>query len=788
MLAEYQLSAADCLALERDGCARSLVRFVKEAWHVVEPGQPYVHGWHIDAVAEHLAAITSGEITRLLINVPPGTMKSLLTAVFWPAWEWGPKGKPATRYVATSHAEPLAIRDNLRCRRLIQSQWYQERWGDEVQLTTDQSEKKNFENTATGFRKAMAFNSLTGSRGDRVVIDDPLSVDDAASETKREAVNTTFLESVPTRLNNPATSAIVVIMQRLHQRDVSGIILDQALGYEHLMLPMEFERSRACVTGIGFADPRKTEGELLFPDRFPREVVDRDKRVMGSYASAGQMQQRPAPREGGMFKRAWFDVVDAAPASRRKVRRWDFAATESNGRGDPDWTVGLLLSESAGVYYVEDIVRDRVSPAGVERMLKNTASQDGKQIKVRIPQDPGAAGKSSAAAQIKLLVGYDIRAELETGSKEVRANPVSAQAEAGNIKLVRAPWNDGFLEELCLAKGTRISKIDGDTPIEDVRIGDMVMTRNGERRVLEAQMTSAGAELWEIQTNTGRAIRATSNHPIFVQGCGFTKAAHLKAGDVLLRFTGETLTTCTRTAKRNTSQGSETANSSSCIEQFGKPKSDQLSRGFTSTTGMETHETTPSKTSRPSTLETTSQSTESGKPQRPSTLSPASFAEAGTKQRNPSAAGHVHPLAGTSCSSLSGIKPSTPENAKHVASSFGRSSQQQGFAASSAQTKPSESKSLDQSPVASGADSNSRRYEQTPNYAADAVVVSIRKLPGVHPVFNIEVEADNEYFAEGLLVHNCMFPNAAHDDQMDALSGAFASLLTASNYTLSNVA
>ena len=138
--------------------------------------------------------------------------------------------------------------------------------------------------------------------------------------------------------------------------------------------------------------------------------------------------------------------MEAAPASRRKVRRWDLAGTEGAG----DFTVGLLMSEHNGTYYIEDIVRDQKSPAGVERMMLNTASQDGRAVKIRIPQDPGAAGKSTAAHQIKLLAGYDVRAELESGSKEVRANPVSAQAEAGNIKLVRAPWNEAFLDEVCM--------------------------------------------------------------------------------------------------------------------------------------------------------------------------------------------------------------------------------------------------------------------------------------------------------------------------------------------------
>ncbi len=447
-VARLIIPPTECLELELEAYRRSLIHFVRDAWHVVEPAQRYVHGWHLDAVAQHLQAITDGHLTRLLINIPPGTMKSLLTAVFWPAWEWGPRNRPSTRVLATSHNDRLATRDNLKCRRLVSSKWYQDRWGDRVQMVADQNAKTKFENTATGFREAMPFTSLTGSRGDRVIIDDPHSVDGAKSDAERSSVIDTFTESVPTRLNNPKSSAIVVVMQRLHEHDISGIILERGLGYEHLMLPMEFERDRACRTSIGFRDKRAHEGELLFPDRFPRDVVERDKLVMGSYVTAGQFQQRPAPREGGLFKRDWFEVVDAVPATSRRVRRWDFAATEQSGNSDPDWTVGLRMSESRGVYYIEDVRRDRKSPAGVEAMVTNTASQDGKQVKIRIPQDPGAAGKSTAAHMVKLLPGYDIRAEIETGSKEVRATPLSAQAEAGNVKLVRGAWNEAFIDEV----------------------------------------------------------------------------------------------------------------------------------------------------------------------------------------------------------------------------------------------------------------------------------------------------------------------------------------------------
>ena len=302
--------------LDRADAEESLAEFIRQAWHVIEPGKPYVHGWHIDFICEHLEAITDGvtlpdgtPYNRLLCNVPPGTMKSLIVNVFWPAWEWGPRNMPHMRYVCAAHkVENLSARDSRRMRQLITSEWYTERWGDRVTLARDQNEKLNFQNGSGGFRIATAITSLTGIRGDRVIIDDPHSVDSAASETQRETEVTTFLEAIPTRLNDPINSAIVVIMQRLHQDDVSGVILEKGLGYDHIMLPMRFDPVRAAPTKLGYADPREEDGELLFPDRFPQDVVDRDERAMGPYATAGQFQQEPAPRGGGVIKREWWQL------------------------------------------------------------------------------------------------------------------------------------------------------------------------------------------------------------------------------------------------------------------------------------------------------------------------------------------------------------------------------------------------------------------------------------------------------------------------------------------------
>ncbi len=441
------LTAGDVLALERSIAAESLADFVKMAWHTIEPGQPYVHNWHIDALGDHLQAVAAGEIPRLLINIPPGTMKSSTTSVFFPAWLWGPAGKPHSRFIGAAHEQTLATRDNRRTRLLVESEWFQTRWP--VRITSDQNEKTFFETEDRGFRQSSAVRSMTGRRGHFIAWDDPINPEDAHSPTARETAIRIFTETLPSRMVDPKTSAIIIVMQRLHQDDVSGYILENDFGYEHLCLPMEFEPDRKCYTSIGFEDPRTKEGELLFEERFPREVVERDKKVMGSYATAGQFQQRPAPREGGMFKRSDFEIVDAVPVGCRWVRAWDLAASVEKTSA---FTAGVLMGRTPkGEIIVADVARDQVSPSGLEKLLRATASMDGVSVPGSIPQDPGSSGKYQAKALISgPLAGFNYKASPETGDKVARAEPLAAQVEIGNVKLLRGDWNKAFLDEISM--------------------------------------------------------------------------------------------------------------------------------------------------------------------------------------------------------------------------------------------------------------------------------------------------------------------------------------------------
>ena len=433
--------------LDRADSAESLGKFARLAWHILEPGRSFLWGPALDAICDHLAAVTRGDIDRLLINVPPGFAKSLLTAVFWPMWEWGPGGRPERRFLSFSYADRLSIRDNRRCRILVDSEWYQARWP--LRITSDQNQKTLFENEERGFRMASSVGGVaTGARADCVIVDDPHHVADGDSTAKLESTLLWFNEVLPTRLNDPDSSPIVVIMQRVHERDVSGEIMRRELGYEHLMLPMEYEPERHCTTSIGFTDWRTQEGELLFEERFPRRVVERDKMTMGSYAAAAQFQQRPAPRGGGMIKTEQLQIVPDWPREARMVRVWDTAATAEGKGGDPDYTVGLKMAELEGRFWIVNVVRGRWAPDGVERMMRQTAMSDGVAVPVHLKREPGSSGKAIIDHYMRrVLLGFEVREKLDTGSKELRARPFAASVEAGNVRIVQGAWNEEFLGE-----------------------------------------------------------------------------------------------------------------------------------------------------------------------------------------------------------------------------------------------------------------------------------------------------------------------------------------------------
>ncbi len=452
---------AALMALEKYESEHRLIDFMSMMWHILEPGREMIINWPLEAICECLEAVTYGDLEGrgLLMNVPPGFTKSLSTNVFWPAWEWGPMDLPWIRYISASYSEKLTIRDNRKCRTLITSEEYQSAWGDRFQLLGDQNEKVKFENNHRGWKMATSCGGyVMGERADRVIIDDPNNTKSSESEPIQDSILQWFTEVVPTRVNDPLKSTIIVIMQRTHERDVSGHILANELDSEHLMIPMEFEEDRKCTIvckGLLWEDPRTEEGELAAPERFSADYLNKNLKPTlrswgGEYAIAGQLQQRPQPRGGGMFQRDDFTVIPEMPPSAKivkVVRGWDLAGTK--GKRSP-WTVGLKMSRAAdGRIFVQNVVRKQGTPGEVEDMLADTAEVDTINTWVSIPQDPGQAGLAQKRALASKLHGYRVHFSPESGEKEMRARPLASQSEAGNLYLIEGAWNATFIRELC---------------------------------------------------------------------------------------------------------------------------------------------------------------------------------------------------------------------------------------------------------------------------------------------------------------------------------------------------
>jgi hypothetical protein len=259
--------------LKAEKARLSFLHFVIQAWPLLEPGTAFVDGIHTVAICLHLQAVTEGRIQNLIINVPPGHTKSLLTAVFWPAWMW--IDNPELRSLFSSYREELAIRDSVKCRRLITSDWYQRRWGDRYQTVEDQNQKNRFENDRPGYRVVVPMSGGTGERGDIVVVDDPHSVDQAESDAARISGIDWWNGTMSTRLNDFSRGHKTVVQQRLHETDLTGELLTQG-GCELLCLPAEFEPDRRCQTSV-WTDPRKISGELLWPQKIDKAALDKLK-------------------------------------------------------------------------------------------------------------------------------------------------------------------------------------------------------------------------------------------------------------------------------------------------------------------------------------------------------------------------------------------------------------------------------------------------------------------------------------------------------------------------------
>ncbi len=448
--------------------AHSLREYIQQAWAIIEPGTAFTPGWHIDAIAAHLEAVSRGEIRKLLINMPPRHMKSLAVSVFWPTWEW--IRRPELGWLFASYAMSLAVRDSVKCRRIIESTWYQRRWGEAYQLTGDQNVKSRYDNTKMGYRISLSVDSaVTGEGGDRLVVDDPHNVREAESDAVRNATLAWWKESWSTRINDPRSATKVVVMQRVHEEDLSGYLLAEEGDWEHLCLPAEYEpKAQILVSKIGWQDPRTEPGDLLWPERFgPKELADL-KKTLGSYGAAGQLQQRPSPAGGGMLKRFWWRywchpgqdlppvavrLPDGGIASIKAIplpTTFDEAvqscdATFKDTKAS-DYVVGQVWARKGADKFALDQVRARMDfPATVAAVRTMSAAWPTARLKLVEDKANGPAVIATLKHEIPGIVPVSPQ-----GSKEARAAAVSPDIEAGNVYLPHpeiAPWVDGFIDE-----------------------------------------------------------------------------------------------------------------------------------------------------------------------------------------------------------------------------------------------------------------------------------------------------------------------------------------------------
>jgi predicted phage terminase large subunit-like protein len=396
---------------------------------------------HLEYLNDRLLDVAAGKCKRLMVFLPPRHGKSEFISKYFAAWYLGTF--PDRRVILTSYEADFAAQWGRRARELIE-EFGKLSFVETVGVMPDSSAASRWDikGRVGGMVTAGVGGPITGKGGHLIIIDDPVkNAEQASSTTYREKAWEWYQSTLYTRLE--PNGAIILIMTRWNQGDLAGRILqDMQNGGERwdiINLPAIAEDDDQ----IG-----RSPGTPLWPDRFGVPELENIKRTVGSYYWTALYQQRPTPQEGGMFKRQWFPIIDAAPHGLvSRVRRWDLAASQQKG----DYTAGLLMGKKEGRFYVLDLQHVRESPAGVESLVKQTAQVDGHDVEIRMEREPGSSGLNTIDYYARrVLEGYNFKGIPSTGPKEVRAQPVSAAAEAGNVILVRGSWNAAFLDEVTL--------------------------------------------------------------------------------------------------------------------------------------------------------------------------------------------------------------------------------------------------------------------------------------------------------------------------------------------------
>ena len=450
--------------LARAKAEDSFYEFCKQAWPLVEGDNPFVESWASGAICEHLQAVIERQIRFLIVNAPPRIGKSTILSVFLCPWAWIKHGDERLLYSSYSHN--LSMRDSVRARRVIQSDWYQRRWGKEFSLIDDQNTKIKFDNTKSGTRMCTSQNSgTTGEGGSLLILDDPNAASDMNSDVVRESRNLWYDSTWSTRMNNPKRDCRIIMQQRIHEKDITGhVIANDTDGiYTKLILPLEYESNRKCKTiilpstnGKVWEDPRKVEGELLVPERVgPIELAQLKAGLGSQYRIAGQLQQRPAPEEGGILKKHWFKwwKFSAVPKLEHTIQSWDTALGEKDSDAFSCCTTwGLFLDESQAMNVILlSIWRDKLEYPELRKMAQRLYRNylDDELLKPKasnIRNTPDVVLVESKSSGINLIQDFMRAGIVATkfdpsrhGDKIGRIRSVSHFIEAGRVWLPAKP-------------------------------------------------------------------------------------------------------------------------------------------------------------------------------------------------------------------------------------------------------------------------------------------------------------------------------------------------------------
>ncbi len=470
------LSNQKALEILNETCKYKLSTFTQRAFHTVDPGADYLHNWHIDCLSEYLTACTNRNIKRLIINIPPRYLKSISVTTAWPAWLLGLN--PEEKILAASYSQQLSTKHSIDCRHLIQSAWYGDVFPD-VQLSKDENQKTRFETTKKGHRIATSVGgSSTGEGGNILIVDDPLNPLQANSEVQRETALTWFDQTFSSRLNNKKNGVIVVVMQRLHQEDLTGHLLEKG-GWEHLCLPATVKEKQ--IIHIGNFYKERLPGNILHEEREGEVELANIKKELGSYAYSGQYQQRPSPLGGGIFKEEWWRYFDILPKIQYSLI---VADTAMKTKEQHDYSVFMLwcLGEN-GNAYLADVMRGKWE---APQLLINFVAfynkhKANKELKLRNAAIEDKASGTGLIQTIKQKNKIPVRPiKRDTQDKVSRAMAITPYIESGYVHLKSdAPWLSDLIAE-CSAFPNGVHDDQVDTISDGI---DQLMNTHKEFRV-----------------------------------------------------------------------------------------------------------------------------------------------------------------------------------------------------------------------------------------------------------------------------------------------------------------